>query len=151
MNEHESAAMWSLYQSGQPQGLAIKSTYKRLTQCFKAETSIFVGTVSYINYETDIVPNSNLFDPVMCKRKSFEHERELRAVCTNAGAGGNDFETYDYPPGIKISVDLNTLIEAVYVSPQAPAWFGDLVRQILKRYQRHWRVNQSNLDDDPIY
>lgn len=75
------------------------------------------------------------------KRKSFEHEQAVRAVITFSGvpkgASGID-PTADNPlSGQCVSVDLAELIEQVYIAPEAPPWFCDLVDQVSKRYGYH--------------
>lgn len=76
MSKYESAAMWKLY-SRTEEAICIQSTYKRLRDCIP---DIHIGTVQYIDYEYDKIPEWNIFYPFMYKRKSFEHEQELRAV-----------------------------------------------------------------------
>ena len=83
--------MWDLYIKG-TEGVAIQSTFRSLTESFSlhADDSIFVGEVSYIDYENDWMPEGNLFYAFMHKRKSFEHERELRALLCRYPVQGED-------------------------------------------------------------
>jgi len=56
MNEQESAAMWQLYLKSD-EGVAIQSTYRRLTESFHAtKEDVFVGIVKYIDYNRDMMP-----------------------------------------------------------------------------------------------
>jgi hypothetical protein len=73
--------MWSQYLRTQ-EGIAIRSYYKRLGESFARyqDFEIYMGMVKYIDYESDTIPWGNMLAPTMYKRKSFEHERELRAV-----------------------------------------------------------------------
>src|SRR5437868_8026514 len=82
--EHESAAMWSQYLKTQ-EGIAIRSSYDRLCSAFSNydDYEIFIGTVSYLDYNRDSIGQGNSLAPVLSKRKSFEHEREVRAVIWN--------------------------------------------------------------------
>jgi hypothetical protein len=111
--EHESAAMWSLYLKTQ-EGIAIQSTYDRLSNAFVNyhDYDINIGRVSYIDYEHDTIPQGNILFPVMCKRKSFEHEREIRALIWTLQGGKNDWgagnklrEVY----GLNVGVAIETL------------------------------------------
>lgn len=81
MSEYESAAMWDLY-SQRNAGVAIQSTFKRLSECFKDNTSdiIWIGKVNYIDFEKEWMNEWNVYEAFVVKRKPFEHERELRAV-----------------------------------------------------------------------
>ncbi|NPT44370.1 hypothetical protein GNZ12_24270 [Paraburkholderia sp. 1N] len=97
MNQHESAAMWSLYLKGS-NGVAIQSTYRKLRDCFSGvQGDIFIGEVRYIDYESEFIDGTpNAFAPFMYKRKSFEHEKEVRAAIVrpppNVEGGGWNFE-----------------------------------------------------------
>ena len=39
-----------------------------------------IGRVSYVDYNTTIIPEGNAFFAYLHKRQSFEHEREVRAI-----------------------------------------------------------------------
>src|SRR5262249_36502984 len=85
VNPYESAAMWKLYASNE-EGVAIKSTVRRLKDSLSSYApDVFLGAVSYIDYGKDLIyrgnPFGNLFCAFLHKRRSFEHEQELRAVC----------------------------------------------------------------------
>ncbi len=83
MNEHESAAMWKLYLKSD-EGIAVQSTYNKLLNSMHDSNDfmLLVGAVNYIDYNKEVIPFGNAFYPYIHKRKSFEHERELRAVIT---------------------------------------------------------------------
>jgi hypothetical protein len=88
--QYESAAMWRLYVRSQ-EGIAIQTTYERLVQSFEQyeDFEIHVGMVNYIDYKTESIPFGNVLSPFMFKRKSFEHERELRALIWTSEHGKN--------------------------------------------------------------
>jgi hypothetical protein len=121
MSEYESAAMWSLY-AQRGEGIAVQTTFRRLTESFRVgkKTSIFVGTVKYLDYETDRLPLGNAMSAFMHKRKSFEHEREIRALIQRLPTtdGVADFSGPS-PEGREIKVHVKTLVENVYVAPYA--------------------------------
>ncbi len=131
MSEIESPALWHEY-SRDSKGVAIQSTYQRLTDSFRAtELGVNVGVIHYVDYETDFIPQKNLLTPVLHKRHAFAHERELRAVIMKAPVRPNktvENEAIESTKGILVAVDLDTLVERVYVSPASPDWFADLVR-----------------------
>src|SRR5207248_1539762 len=80
LNDHESAAMWKLYLKSDD-GVAIQSTYRNLRDCFNlTEERIFLGLVRYVDYERDVIPEGTMFTPFIHKRKSFQHENEVRAL-----------------------------------------------------------------------
>jgi len=81
MNRFESAAMWELY-ANRNSGIAIKTTYKGLKESLDKSTTdkIKFVLVKYIDFETEWEPENNLYHPFLSKRKSLEHEKELRAI-----------------------------------------------------------------------
>ena len=155
MSEYESAAMWSIYQSGEPQGIAIRSTYRRLVESITDQRPIWIGKVHYINFDTDILPAGNVYYPYVCKRRSFGYEREIRAFYPGE-AWAKDGENSPSelapigPPVVPIATDLDRLVKRIYVSPKAKPWFADVIRDALQQYGRSWEVHHSNLDKDPI-
>jgi hypothetical protein len=139
MNQHESAAMWHVYAAG-GEGIAIQSTFERLKNAFAGTSQeVFIGQVRYIDFDTGKMGTVNVFEPVLCKRKSFEHEREIRAAFVLA-------EGTPYVP-----VELEVLIERLYVAPTAAGWFLDLVRRLVKRYDLSIPVEQSAMLAKPLY
>jgi hypothetical protein len=156
LNEYESAAMWKLYLKSN-EGISIRSTFSRLKECFKDDKhDVYIGKVKYIDYEKDWLPEGNLFYPFVHKRKSFEHEQELRAVVNVIPPAAIKNETFDLSmtsqdDGIAIKVDLDILIESIYVAPTSPPWLFDLVRSVSKQYKINKEITQSSLDEKPVY
>jgi hypothetical protein len=145
INETESDAMWKLY-AGLGQSIAIRSTVVRLAESFNAYPDLVVcGTIQYIDYETDSPLFVNVLHPFFCKRKSFAHERELRAAIVRKN------REPDERRGILINVDIPTLIESVYVAPQSPDWFVEVVKSVLDKYGfGSVAVQSSRLDIVPL-
>ena len=142
LNDCESDAMWKLYSSSN-EGISIQSTFKRLTECFQKDTnySTFIGKVKYIDYDTDYFSDENWLYPFVHKRKYFESEREIRAVIQEYYLIGKN--------GIDVPIDLEMLIEKIYISPTSPDWFSDRVKSIAKKYGINKDVVKSSLSDDP--
>jgi hypothetical protein len=119
MNEHESVAMWKQY-SQSSDSVCIQTTYSKLASLLPSW--VHMGLVDYIDYELGVITESNLFVPFLRKRKSFEHEHEVRAIVwalLGETAGGKEARASVSGEGAKIEIDLNSLIECVYVSPIA--------------------------------
>jgi hypothetical protein len=158
-NEHESAAMWSQYVKSSD-GVAIRSTYKKLINAFDAEDDtvlVFVGMVRYIDYDKDVIDKfNNMLLPITHKRASFSHEQELRAVALGSVRHGDgkriSLDLREFPKsGIDIEVDLHQLLDAIYVAPGAPEWFRSAVESVVERYGCAVAVKQSSLDDEPLW
>ncbi|GLQ45678.1 DUF2971 domain-containing protein [Dyella lipolytica] len=153
MNDHESAAMWKLYLKSD-EGIAIRSSYRRLRDAIQHEGPVYVGCVNYIDYQQEWFPEANLLNPFVYKRKSFEHERELRVVLpvfSAASPGREYFEVPTIDHGINVKVDLQVLIESVYIAPGTAKWFHDLVSSAITRYGHTFRIVQSELSQEPIW
>lgn len=153
MNDIESVAMWTVYLRNQP-GVVIQSTAKSLIEALdskadvissKIESGPFIGKVHYVD-EGDLIPEPeglNGLDAVLWKRKSFQFEKELRVVAIAR------FEQLYRDNGIYVPVDLHQLIEKIVISPQAPAWFFELVFLIASKYELGDKVQSSRLDAQP--
>jgi len=138
-NEHESEAMWRLYSSYINNAVAIKTTYKRLSSSLEDRTNIQIGTVEYLDFRKQF---SGINSAFWRKRKSFQHEREVRAIY---------FELHNKDIGISIHCNLSTLIEAVYISPKAPEWFKRVVDDVNIKYGLNITVSKSELNEEPFY
>lgn len=174
LDDHESEAMWNLYAA---QGIAIQTTFDRLVHAFpeqtpgKGEEPVYIGQVSYVDYERDALKPimrddgtpmwNNAFIPMMHKRKSFQHEREVRAVIHRFSTGADDFDKLSdgsqfrraaiAEAGEHVPVDLNALVEKVHVSPRMPDWFREVVADAVVRFGYSFGVVQSALAAFPDY
>ena len=149
-NEFESAAMWDLY-AKTDEAVAIETKYSSLKNVLPDNS--FLGLVKYIDYEKDWLPEGNTFYPFTHKRKSFEHEKEARAIIQDLPIEGERIEVgkNNVSSGANIGVDLNALVEVVHVSPTAPAWFAELVSSVAKKYSISADVKQSSLYSQPVF
>src|SRR5215212_7638459 len=110
MNDYESMAMWQAYSS---EGLAIRSTFRRLADCFQGSSQwVGIGKVIYRDRRDATAAESmqNMLNPAMRKGMSYAHESELRAITLYVP------EPYDpteaLPTGINIGpINLDVLIE----------------------------------------
>ncbi len=153
INEYESEAMWKVFLKSD-EGVAIQTTIGKLKQGFHvSEIPVFIGDVQYIDYYTHETPLNDILAPYFYKRKSFEYEKELRAMCfLHRDRVSHDILDEDVPEiGSYIPVDLDILIDKLFVSPTAPEWFFDLTKSVAKKYCINKEILQSSLSDDPVY
>ena len=154
LSEYESAAMWRLYLKSN-EGIAIQSSYSRLRDSIKGENNdVYIGKVKYIDYEKDWMPESNLFYPFIYKRKSFEHEKELRALIQKIPRkkdGDVNFNKDSFSDGLYVVSDLDTLIDQIYVAPTCQDWLFELVKSITNKYGYKKKVRRSSLDEVPVF
>jgi len=115
---------------------------------------VFIGQVEYIDYDKHQVPEGNTFFPFLYKRNCFEHERELRAVIQQLPVNEKGAVDWSKPlaaTGIYVRVSVQDLMQAVYVSPGASAWFSELVSSVVEKYGFQTEVRRSRLEGDPLY
>ena len=150
MSEYESAAMWAYYvQHGI--GVAVRSTIARLMASIKdVPDAVHIGQVHYIDFKTAVIPGGNAFWPIVVKRLSFEHERELRAIILRPNVVGQNhqLDLAGAPDRLLIPVNLSELVEAIYVAPGA--WYRDVVQEVMDRFGLECEVRQSSMDDEPL-
>ena len=151
-NDFESEAMWKIYTQSNPEGIAIQTTYERLKNEVERLPFIKIGRVSYVDYSKGLKVPDSLF---WYKRKSFEHEKEVR-VMSECPPKESIAVFESKHPGKRLtrmvhSISLENLIENVYVSPYADNWFAELVREELQKHHLSIEPIHSALNAKPIY
>jgi hypothetical protein len=151
---HESVALWHMYAS-MTQGVALRSSFRKLTDALRgyADRPVYVGLVRYINYDAEVLPEGNLFNPFLHKRRAYEFEHELRAVMDDFGAAPPtaQWPTGEGPPAIRVPVNLTDLLERVHVAPAAEEWFAHLVRTVVDRFAPGLEIRPSAMKREPTY
>jgi hypothetical protein len=141
MNDVESDAMWGLY-APREAGIAVRSTFKRLKDSLSDDNQHqeSIGIIKYINYEKEVIEGINRFYPLMYKRLSFEHEKELRAwvvdkdrYFTNTD-GETKLDAEPFEKDLYVPVDLNVLIERIFVSPTSQNYFLESVKSVANKF-----------------
>jgi len=147
INKYQSAAMWKLYLQSN-EGIAIKSTVGSLRTSFiKSKYELSIGQINYIRYSKDLIPEGPLF-PYFHKRKSFEHEHELRVVIQDHSRDSQGDIIWSNPrhkSGLMIKIDLDNLIDRIIVAPLCPSWQQKLVKPLLEKYGVNKSVTHSTL------
>lgn len=143
INEYESFAMWQIF-TQKSEGLAIQSTLGRLQQALLPEINCqqFIGEVNYIDYKKEYIPFDNPFFPFLFKRKSFQYEKEVRIISDLTA------QNLIIDNGLKIDVDINQLIEKIYIHPKSENWYKNLVIELVKRLGFNFIIEKSDLESD---
>ncbi len=141
-SNYESLAMWKLYASGHGFcGVAIKTTVGSLRKAIGHQVEI--GRIDYVDYSKAWL---NVNEALWRKRLSFEYEHEVRVrIIPEKGLLSAP------PESMHLSVRLDDLMEAVYVSPMAGSWFRDVVKDVMLRYGINKPVFHSALDDEGLF
>jgi hypothetical protein len=148
----ESIAMWRLYVGG-GNGLAIESSYTRLTQVLGYEKPVFVGAVKYVNWDQRLIPEGSTFAPFLYKRNGFEYEHEVRAMIQDMPALPNMEPDWDRPvePGRNVPVEVRHLITRVRLSPVSDPWYHEVVHSVIEKFGYDFEVVQSDLAGEPVF
>ena len=147
MDKKEVKRKWTEY-ANSTHSIAIKTSVGNLKKALeKCQYEIFMGKISYIDYQTDIYHYPDPFRYSFLKNKfKFDWEHELRLAClaTDHIRGGNiNLGTYDlfrkssvdqFPMAdyAYVSCDLDFLIEEVIISSWADDCFLVGVQNKLK-------------------
>ena len=143
INEYESFAMWQIFTQNS-EGIAIQSTIGRLQKALQTEKEFnqYIGEVNYIDYKKEYIPFDDMFFPFLFKRKSFQYEREVRIL---SDLNDKDIKIND---GLKINVDLNQLIEKIYIHPKSENWYKKLVIELVSKLDFDFEIEKSDLESD---
>lgn len=142
--DKESEEMWKEYASP-TSGVVIKTTAKNLMASI-SETDLGVlhmKKVEYIDTIDQQVDLSHLLRILNTKQRKFNYENELRTILiySKGDIDPTDGETVIMQTpesGLKINVDLNTLIQRVYIHPLASKTDYTLLRAIVMKLTGKW-------------
>jgi hypothetical protein len=129
MNDAESYLMWRAYGD---RGFAVRTNFERLEAAFEPFAGVVEGRmVNYIDFSREAFDVGNVFTAVTHKDLPYRDEREFRLIfwkpdLANAkvSAGGQ---------GMPVQIDLDMLVEKIYVSPSLGAVPEDLRRLVTER------------------
>ena len=143
-NEFESAGMWDSY--GNENGIAIKTTVEKLKNSIQIENYKEMDLLQ-VNYYSKVdeyfIPNrkeNHVYTNLLNKRISFEHEKEVRLIWHPRDYGNKSIIR-------KIDVDINQLIESIYVSPLYSSWQLNTIKELLNKIGFNIPVIKSDLYD----
>ncbi len=165
-SEHESDALWKLYAPGGA-GIAIVTTMERMKQSVELTqySHGFLGQIEYVDFDSHDMRRQTggrtVIRPGHLKRKSFEHEREVRGmIMTNLIVDSRPFTFDDWfieqqrlrqPLGVNANVDLKGLIQSIVLSPTAKSFAEELVQIVTRRHGLEHLVHKSDLLRSPAY
>ena len=147
--------MENISQSGE--GIAIQSTVGSLFTSLNKykKGKIHIYKVAYVDYENVSIDEDPL-SPYFHKRNCFDHEKELRAAIQEISyTKENEIDSVKRPfrnGGIYVPVDIDVLIEEIYLSPTCPDWQKEAIQSVLGKYGLLNRtVHHSELNKLPGY
>jgi hypothetical protein len=145
LNTRESVAMWKLYTRG-VDGIAIATTVGRLKESLDTGTDRFtIGSVQYSNMEDGFRPlELSQVSPLMAvfrKRRSYEHEKEIRIVSTDFG---------EVDDGIHVPINLAHAVMKIVVAQHFPWWAHHALQDLVDRADLNITIEPSDLLRPPI-
>jgi hypothetical protein len=153
MDPEESAGMWKAYVRS-PEGVAVRTTFADMRRAFWTHNYVVAGVVKYIDFTKDDATQTNSFQLVCRKRKQFAYEKEMRLIWwTDSEMKPGQYEVLPKFEGAgrPIDVDLEALVQQIYISPSSPPWFVDLVRSVIRQYGLSCPVAPSTLSGRPTW
>ena len=138
--ENESFALWKMYAKDKL-GIAIKTNFNRLKESFNnTNEDIYIGEVKYYNKNKpkyDIVS----FSTLLTKHNYYSFEREVRCLTKLKENEKNiNFKNVD--------VNLNTLIEDVYLSPFAfESGLHEIIEFLKSKHNLNFNIKMSGIND----
>lgn len=150
-SEYESAALWGQY--AEHAGLAVRTTVGRLKSSIDSETPYFIGQIEYRDFSERAFPASmNSLLPAFLKRKSFEHEHEVRVLVFDFPRREFSVDCSQLQANETLSVDLSVLIDAIYLSPSVSKWLLPYLRKLLAQFGLpDTHIEASRLYDEHVY
>lgn len=138
-----SDAMWRIY-SPHRMSVRIRTTYRLLAEAIdnskkrKKTIESYIGKVRYLsqkallekakslsNHLTTYMAKEAAIESLMLKRKSFYHEKEIRALIVNSNNSNNEL--------LKIKINPHYLIKGILIDSRAPKEIVDLYKTYLKK------------------
>lgn len=144
---YESVAMWKGY-TNELDGIAIKSTVWNLTEAIHLRNyknndkiNICYGKVEYVDDKNlseenkVLIRNLYLEDRLLLKNITFEYEKEIRIIIKE----NHEIDNY------RLKIDLQKLIDTIYIVPTAPKYYVDGINSLIKKYGYNFNVVQSDI------
>lgn len=125
MSTNENYALWKIYLDNMKSGVALKSTVGRLRKSIKSSENFYIGEVKYGSTFFDIEEPSDL--QIICNKKIYyEYENEVRLIVKDSDKKSNQ--------SISLEVNLDILIDEIYISPFTKYWFHEGFKDIIQAF-----------------
>lgn len=145
INPGENPDMWNNYvMLHGNEGVAIQTSFGRLSECFNTSRILTNLEMKYVNYSTENIDYSypNYLTFLSIKDLKFQYENELRIITLEKTYPEFDPDEMSMDEEIRacshtgehIKVNLKTLIEKIFLSPNSTERFRDSIEQLLIRY-----------------
>ena len=157
INTQENIDMWKNYATNKEnEGVAIRTSFRDLSECFETEKTLTNLKMKYIEYKTEFrdysAPNYLEYLSIKDKRQ-FEYENEMRIVTIEDHYPQYNPDINDAlvktiglrHKGERIGVNLNRLIQALYLCPNSTETFYLKNEEALKKHGVQTQIITSKL------
>lgn len=147
ISKNESFALWKIYTKN-IKAIAIKSTVQRLKESLNINPFWqFIGVMNYYSDPTDFDFKSNIMNLTINKFNYYCFENELRMLNIIPADLKSDYPEINKGDDILVPVDLDCLIDSIYLAPNATQTEYDNVVQLLKEYNLTKNIMISGIND----
>lgn len=150
INNNENKDMWEAYTS-EKESIVIKSSidkiYKALNILNNSNFNIDIGEVEYVDFHNRILEyKDHIITPLFYKDKEYEYERELRVIVWKKPENNilnTDLSNFNVCQGGSLNIDLDILIDEIYISPNSSDDFIEKIKQLLPDNLKNKVVRKS--------
>lgn len=146
----DSMAMWSMH-GRSTSAVAITTTVDQLRKTIEQVSlphPVSIVKVKYVRYWLDpklkITPYSNVF---AYKAKPYEFEKEVRIIIDRFN---EEFANEGSETSMIVKIPLRKLLRSIVVSPEAPKWFHQLVKDVAAKYEIEAPAHRSKWSRKPV-
>ena len=138
--------MWKIYGQSN-QSVCISTTVGKVLDSLilPDNMKISAARVEYIDHSEQYYNNSHRLDPFIHKHLAYQYEREARIIVYPESQNPL-LERHSNIYGTRIRLTGPNFIEEIKVSPEAPDWFYELIKNIKDKYNLQAEVCRSYLD-----
>lgn len=143
---HEMVHMWKIY--SKENGVAIESKYSRLKKSIETNEPIYPTEVKYIDFKNEVIDwDRNLMKLYTIKRFEYKSENEFLLLISHPKVLEDELlvvenednslarpRLYDQTPVLHCKVDINELISDIHLSPYAPKWYLNFLKDLTSKY-----------------
>ena len=140
--QNEMVHMWKIY--SKENGIALQTTYNEIKESIMDDEDIYPTEIQYIDFKKDFIDwKSNGLTVYTIKRIEYKSENEFRLIIcfpkeiqkkySQVSSVVTRKQFYQDFPVVKCKVDIKKLIKNIHLSPFAPKWYEELIRNTLNK------------------
>ena len=142
-NNHENYALWKIYLGNKPEGVAIKTSVKKIRNILNNQSDdFFIGRIFYDSSKINIIKGRKSNHTIILrKREEYEYEKEIRIYTIDENRRIS--RPYLYLP----ITNIEDLIEELWISPFVGNWFSETIHSFIKQNNLNIKVEHSSIKE----